>query len=244
MRALLLTGVSAGAILISVVGASAADVRVAPARIVAPIASTWDGHYWGVVAGAGLFTATGPSYGYKSYSYTDQSQRTWGGTLGVTAGINRQTGNALLGIEGDFSWSNLEAASSAYTTPDYYQMKVKWNWLATLRARAGLAVGNALVYATGGLAVVNRTNSFCNQVSVCGTSSYDASNSAWQIGLAAGAGAEWMMSSRMSLKLEYLYVALPTSQLVNTYAATNSYQGLDFMSDAHLVRFGLNWRFR
>src|SRR2546429_467700 len=128
MRALLLTGVSAGAILIGIGQASAADI-IRPIQVAPVAANNWDGHYW------------------------------------------------------------------------------------------------------GGIAAVHRSYSFCYQISAgCGTSTYDASDATWQIGLAAGAGAEWMMNSRMSLKLEYLYVALPTAQVFSDNATINSYTPYDFTS--------------
>ena len=53
MRSLLLTGVSAGAILLGVVAAQAADVR-APVRVVAPAPiADWSGHYFGLSLGWG-----------------------------------------------------------------------------------------------------------------------------------------------------------------------------------------------
>ena len=89
---------------------------------------------------------------------------------GGTVGANLQFGAGVIGLEGDIMWSSLDVSEAGYYTGDYYVMHSDWDWLATLRARAGVAVDRALIYVTGGLAIVDRKNSFCYE-DPCG--SYD-----------------------------------------------------------------------
>ena len=87
----------------------------------------------------------------------------------------------------------------------------------TVRGRLGLAVTpGLLVYGTGGLAYGDvKSNVLINQqivtalvCSVCGPYSLNAGAQETRIGYAVGAGAEWMIASHWSAKIEYLYYDL------------------------------------
>jgi len=53
------------------------------------------------------------------------------------------------GIEGDFSWASLKGDDSQFAG---YVNALEINYIGTIRARAGVAYGRSLVYATGGIA--------------------------------------------------------------------------------------------
>lgn len=63
-----------------------------------------------------------------------------------------------------------------------------------------------------------------------------------QLGLTAGAGVEYALTDNMSVKLDYLYVGLPSMPHVEDGAFGDTYD-FDFQSSAHIVRAGLNVRF-
>jgi hypothetical protein len=120
----------------------------------AAMAYNWTGFYAGGNAGGGMaaFAFTDPCFYCSSASPT-------GGyfTGGGQAGYNYQFGRGLVGIEVDingnssFQNSVIGGASSA-ANQNAMTVGLKADVSGTIRARAGLVVNNALVYATGGAA--------------------------------------------------------------------------------------------
>jgi opacity protein-like surface antigen len=93
------------------------------------------------------------------------------------------------------------------------------DWLSTLRGRVGHAVGpqgRLLGYLTGGIAVAHVKNSsvgsFVNDggLNWCDACYFDKGlgSDLFQFGYVLGAGAEYAVSDRVSLGLEYLFVGL------------------------------------
>jgi outer membrane immunogenic protein len=203
----------------------------------------WTGFYVGAVAGGGLIDATGPGYYYGNYYDISGSEA--GAVAGGTAGANLQFGAGVIGLEGDIMWSSLDVSEAGYYTGDYYVMHSDWDWLATVRARAGVAVDRALIYVTGGLAIVDRKNSFCYE-DPCGSYDdgyYDAEDSGVQVGFAAGAGVEYAVSQHATVKLDYLYIGLPTAGASSEYLRDDDYEPFNFKSNSQLLRLGVNWKF-
>lgn len=225
--------------------AMAADLVVSeePAAVEAA-AFDWSGAYIGVNAGFGVLQANQPTADYDGYwygSYYGNDDVSGDGfSLGVGAGANAQFGNFVLGVDGDINWTNLEASDNDGT---YYEIKSSWDWYATLRAKAGLAVDNALFYVTAGVAAVNATYSYCETVGYC-DEYYDVSNTNTIFGWTAGVGAEVALADNVSLKGEVLYVGLPEQTYLTPYYEWDGseYDG-NFTTSAVIGRVGLNWHF-
>src|ERR1700731_592801 len=97
-------------------------------------AMDWSGLYLGVNGGGGVANDRSSNY----YGAIDTQD--WGGLLGGTAGFNWQVGpNVVVGAEGNMDWAGLDT-DSGDTFGGYYRHKAEWNWLATVRGRAGIAV--------------------------------------------------------------------------------------------------------
>jgi outer membrane immunogenic protein len=94
-----------------------------------------------------------------------------------------------------------------------------------LRARAGYAISNFLIYGTGGVAFGEL------QGQTIGLLSENHTNVGWTagVGLEAGFAANW------SAKVEYLFVDLASS----TFTLTGTSNGLS----ASLFRMGVNYHF-
>jgi outer membrane immunogenic protein len=73
-----------------------------------------------------------------------------GGVAGIYGGYNWQMGQTVLGIEGDYTWSDVEGTT--YCAAGQARCKVDLDWTASLVARAGYAVGRGLWYVKGGAA--------------------------------------------------------------------------------------------
>jgi outer membrane immunogenic protein len=157
-------------------------------------AHDWNGGYVGVFGGYGWGDASQlPSAGAPAeYPIS-------GWLLGVDAGANFQTGNFVLGVEGDVAWANISGSEPCPVA--IYTCSTDIDWVATLRGRAGVAADAVLLYATAGLAVasvVSDTDPFTP----------GAAFEATYVGWTAGAGVEVAVSDNVSLKAEYLYTDL------------------------------------
>jgi outer membrane immunogenic protein len=65
-------------------------------------------------------------------------------------------------------------------------------------------------------------------------------------GWTAGAGVEWAATNKVTVKLEYLHIALPDSAIVLSAVAPatgNATVTANFRNQFDLVRVGLNYRF-
>jgi len=146
---------------------------------------------------------------------------------GFTLGHNFQNGSIVYGVEADATWLNISKTSSTTTNigtfgaftyfPITTATQTKIDWLSTLRARAGLLVlPQTLLYATGGFAVgrVNGSTSIIPMGSgpaeTCSSNGFCSlgSGSETKLGLTIGGGAEYMLASHWTVKIEYLYYDL------------------------------------
>jgi outer membrane immunogenic protein len=160
--------IAAGAIL-SIGSASAADL---PAKVytkappVVPMYN-WTGCYIGAVGGGEWGRSRSVSNGTNNgtagvlKSATDLD----GGNVGGTLGCNYQSGNWVVGIEGDDSWSNRTGSSNTLAPFNTtFTESINSTWLATVRGRVGYAVGptgSVLLYGTAGGAFADlRINEF------------------------------------------------------------------------------------
>ncbi len=120
-------------------------------------------------------------------------------------GANWQTGDAVVGFQGDMQWANQSTGPfSACGLGCSLNDKVKVPWLATLRARAGTTFDRVFVYGTGGLATLG-TSSNLNAGGIGTTpdfTNFSTGNIDWTI----GAGMEMALDKNVSAKLEYLYM--------------------------------------
>lgn len=158
----------------------------------------------------------GGNVGYEWGSVDNNPAKPSGFIGGVQAGYNFQNGPWVFGVEGD-----IQAAGADDT---FAPWKFSNPWFGTLRGRAGYAFSNVLFYGTAGLAFGElRAQTFG------WTESHTTAG--WTI----GAGAELGLAPNWSVKLEYLYMDLSTSQFAIT-GVSNGYS-------ASVVRAGVNYHF-
>jgi len=191
-------------------GAQAADMPIKAPRYVEPAAS-WAGWYIGAHAGAAWQNAQSVDYGF-SFSKT---AFIGGGQLGY----NWQHGNFVFGLEGDIS---------ALTPKNrfYEGVSSSIQWLSTVRARFGLAVGDTMAYATAGVAFGGVKHEFAPY-----------SSTKTSVGWAAGGGVEHMLNRNWTIGLEGLFVDLGRSNL-DTKGGR-----LKFSNQAFISRLKLNYKF-
>jgi outer membrane immunogenic protein len=85
-------------------------------------------------------------------------------------------------------------------------MSASTQWLSSARARLGVVAWNTLWYATGGAAWTSVEYNATSVFTLLGTplqNSFSATRT--KTGWVAGAGAEWMATTNILLRAEYLY---------------------------------------
>ena len=200
--------------------AFAADLGVRAPVTPAPVATTWTGFYAGLNAGGGWANVSSDNVS------SDLSGFVGGGQLGY----NWESGNWLLGIEGDFQGSAQSTSDSATILGIPFTVDQDLQWFATLRGRLGYVSGPWLFYVTGGAAWVN----YKLTVSAPGGSVDDeTTKAAWTV----GGGVEWMFVPRWSAKLEYLYIDTGETSVTLFDVPFNA------RAKDNIVRVGVNYHF-
>jgi outer membrane immunogenic protein len=222
-------------------GAQAADLAVKAPIMPPPPVANWTGWYIGAHAGAAWqnLNATNAD-AYAAFSHIDGSSFIGGGQIGY----NWQHGNAVFGVEGDISgltsgptWTRANGTKSIST---------KTNWLSTIRLRTGLALGDTMVYATGGLAIgqVNDSQRVCDGTSDPHCTKSDSST---RLGWTVGGGVEHMWDQHWTVGLEGLFVDLGRKTVANpdpnASASSNARKNTVFSHQLVIGRVKLNYKF-
>jgi outer membrane immunogenic protein len=190
------------------------SMALAPSPVAAPL-FTWTGFYAGANAGYGWGeTRFGRTYSGK----TDVD----GPTVGAQLGYNHQVGMVVMGVEGDLGWANVKGASTCTAGGASPSCASSADWLGTARARAGLAANNILFYGTAGLAL--------GGIKTTGSSDV-------RTGWTAGAGVEYGVDSKWSVKAEYIY------QDFGKNAYDIGVNSVSARSTIGAAKIGVNYRF-
>src|SRR5262249_43397314 len=141
---------AAGILMLSGVVAVAQTAKPAPAAAAKAKGVDWTGLYLGAHGGY--------AWGSITYHYGPASAVGFditGFAGGLTVGYNRQKGALVVGVEGDYSATTLKGSIKTPPTnaPCYVEgCSASLPWFGTGRARLGVAMGNLMPYATGGVA--------------------------------------------------------------------------------------------
>ena len=233
MKRILFTTVSLGVLglMSPALGADLPIYTKAPA--VATPMYDWSGFYVGVFGGGGLGNhnlnnANGPA-GFANFTVNYESKGALGGG---EAGYNWQSGNIVLGVEGDAFWSSFKGDDAAQALGAIDATKLRWG--ATLRGRGGIAVDRLMLFFTGGWAYGEFLHTDTDLVNGFGIDQFSANRS----GLTAGGGIAYAITDSLIGKVEYRYFdfgryvrAAPLNGQL-PYTVDNTYSvvtlGLDF----------------
>jgi outer membrane immunogenic protein len=205
-----------------------------------PATFDWSGPYVGVFGAAvavdGTFDGTCTSGGVACVppaiaTYTDIEHSGIGYAGGVLLGWNYQMDSFVMGIEGDWAFGGTVATNDEAGI----DTDLSFNNIATLRARAGFALDNTLLYFTGGLAAVD--------MEFGAVMASAESDSQWVYGWTAGGGLEHAFSQSLSGRIEYLYVSLDDAEFSMTDTAATTFDATQTFNDIHMVRAGLSYNF-
>ena len=225
------------AIMLPASSAFAADLDIPPPDM-RPASFDWSGPYIGIFGAAiavdGSFDGTCTTGGVACVPpdidiYTDYEHSGIGYAGGILGGWNYQIDTFVFGVEGDWAFGGTVATNDEPGV----DTDISFNNIATLRARAGFALDNTLLYVTGGLAAVD--------MEFGAMMASQQSDSQWVYGWTAGGGLEHAFSDNFSGRIEYLYVGLDDADFSmtdgNTFDATQSFD------DIHMVRAGVTYNF-
>ncbi len=264
----------AAAAALTVVGAFAAQAadlptkKMAPAPVFVPPPFTWTGFYVGLNAG-GIWGTGGTQT--TLYNAGIQLGTYWpGGNFGGSqtgfigggqAGYNWQSGAAVFGLETDFDWTSLSRNTSFVGSTFLWNGQNdfltengsrKLDWLGTTRGRVGFVAtpdNRLMFYGTGGLAYGGGSRHFDVFDSLNGWDWNGNGGSSTRVGWTLGAGAEYAITNNITLKGEYLYYNLGSSNSVtaaNPIANTAwplAYATAKVTFDGSIFRAGINYKF-
>jgi outer membrane immunogenic protein len=202
-------------------------------------AVSWSGPYAGLHAGygfddgrtldvAGTSTATGNAIASGARPGRFNANRS-GFVGGGQIGWNLQRGRWIFGPEGDFSYMRSRGTANVGTlatagAPQSTVVQTRLDWLGSARLRAGYALGNGMIYGTGGYAI-GKVKGAASFYAPNGTLNYAGGNSYTAQGWTAGGGLEFRpfhqgAMSKVSLGFEATYYDLGRSHI--TAGAANA----------------------
>jgi outer membrane immunogenic protein len=158
---------------------------------------------------------------------TESGAPTNGFVGGVLAGYNWQRGPLVLGIEGDFGWSNARGHGTAVfvATPNTYTL----NWDGHVVGKVGYAMGQWLFFGTGGLAVADLD--FLEGVAA-------PNRGGKYVGFSVGGGVEYAFTRNLLGRLQYIYDDFGSKNYV---AADGGIYRVSLTSQT--FRGALSWKF-
>lgn len=220
-----------GAALALIAGpALAADLPVFSEPIapyIAPAAFSWTGLYVGANASYGIGRSdASANIDIEEIEGPDESIDVavgdwWsgGGLLGAHVGYNYQFGLFVVGAEIAAAWSGVDGEDRATIDGPGFSaeghLTTDLNWLATARAKAGVAFDRALLYAIGGVAwgEVNNTVGF-GISTPRGSASDEWGSTETSVGWTIGLGLEYAVTDNIVVGMEYQHVDFGDSNTV------------------------------
>jgi outer membrane immunogenic protein len=193
----------------------------------APVYS-WTGLYVGAHAGGAWNRLSGDG------TFGGGSATANGPLGGLQLGYNYQIGQFVVGVEGEYAWSNVKYSTALFAGSLTY----KNDYYATAALRLGYAFDRTLVYGKVGGAWTHEK--WDGNDGAGGTLTSSSSRK----GVMLGAGVEYAFLNNWSAKLEYNYLNFPS--LIPSFATTGTLTvaGVANLSlTTHIVKAGVNYRF-
>jgi outer membrane immunogenic protein len=252
--------------------AAAADLpqRDFPSVPMAAPVFTWAGFYFGTQTAAisldGKFRTSGNAAGTVSDIAANRRPASLSNDAsnlasGAQVGFNAQFGSVVVGVEGDLAFPDVSPRATFFSPlNDPSAFRQDLDWFGTVRGRAGIAFDQVLVYASGGVAFGDVTNSVAFLRNTDLAFQYAGRSSDWAVGYTVGGGIEVLLppslgkfsllgqligANSVTIKAEYLYFDLGDKNvLVNAVPGfgVNSFT-TNVETKGHIGRIGFNYRF-
>jgi outer membrane immunogenic protein len=250
-----LTALAVGVVAMVAVSASA----FAAPPVAAPVWN-WNGWYAGLNIGGSFGNATS-TVTFAGIPIATGSQQLDGVIGGGQAGYNWTSGSTLVGLEAD-----IQGSSESFNNPDMGLRAVgaglpfngvilpavtgilgvseKLSWFGTLRGRLGLLAGpTSLFYVTGGLAYgeVQTSETMTVGAGILTGNSFNTTRTGWTL----GGGAEGVIATNWTAKIEYLYIDLGNFSNMWAAATPTGFTPVGFSTHVtdNIIRVGVNYHF-
>lgn len=221
------------------------------------------------------FTSGGLTSAGLATSFPSLPSKPSGFIGGVQAGYNWQLNSLVLGVEADFQGANVKqtvSGSTAFTPANLAflpfgttgSVSNSLDYFGTVRGRLGGAFDRFMVYGTGGLAyggtrstVSSFDSTLAPSLGITTTSIASVASSNVRAGWTIGGGAEYALTSNWSIKGEYLFYDLGTTNIPTNVAYTETLPGGTGIGSTYasairntaihwtgsIARAGINYRF-
>ena len=203
-----------------------------PSRYNAPIAPYYDPVP--TFAWSGLYVGLNGQFGFGSFSQGGSQHfgSPLGGLGGATIGYNYQSGQLLVGVEADAAFGQISGSGNFGNGTNSSGVI---NGLGTARARVGYVWDRMLFFGTAGYAGTSlngKVSDFSASPNLLVTESH------YLNGYAVGLGVEYAVTTKISLKGEYLFTGFGSA---NYFSGTRD--SMNSGANISLVRAGLNYHF-
>ncbi len=174
--------------------------------------------------------------------------------FGFHAGHDWQSGNLVAGIEADITFADAVSAIPVDLAEQDETAFTEFDYITTLRGRAGWTNGKLLLFGTAGVALGRYKNELIdfdldanNQYTIFDTDD-SFSDQQTDIGWVVGAGAEARVTDNVRLRFETQYVDFGRSRNIVNLAddalpPTSGPQRYDVENELLVFRFGLTFGF-
>ena len=196
-----------------------------------PETTEWKGFYVGPVVSGAYHTPNWTDIDFDWNGATLSSPYT-GLMYGVVVGYNFQAGSVLYGIELDLNASSMDGFTRFARSVDKTDELER---LYMLKGRAGITIGNALLFFTAGLAKPKAEHTWIEDADPMDSwPTFSNEKIGWVIGF----GGEHKFSKRVSLRFEYLNVEIPAESSTNQLGFT-----MEVDEEISLLHVGVNFHF-
>ncbi len=230
------------------VTASAMPLK-APAATIAPM--NWTGFYVGGHLGGGAgdnrwsdpFGSTVGLGGFTNVAGFGDTTHGTGPLGGAQIGANWQTGNWVLGIQGDISAADLRGENTCFSGLGGLNCQHIINAIGTVAGRFGFAWDRSLIYAKAGGAWTNTIYNLLGNDTpgtlALGSGSTGMTSGGW----VAGVGLEYALTDNWTTVAEYNHIGIGSTTVPFPTVAVINTQNISVKQSIDLFKLGVNYKF-
>jgi outer membrane immunogenic protein len=203
----------------------------------------WTGFYFGALAGyaRGDLVWKDVDFGDND-TMVDRNQS--GALYGGELGFNYQWNWLVLGIEGTFAYSDVQAHTAKDLFDEANVYDTRSDWQGTIAGRAGLAWNKFLFYGKGGVAFNQQRYAWRHGDT--GSESVDTfKTDETRVGALVGGGVEYMFNCNWSAKVEYDHYFLGRDTITGTRIDDRAPEEESYQVELNqdTVWVGINYKF-
>jgi outer membrane immunogenic protein len=220
-----------------------ADLRAPVYKAPIDMAPSWAGLYIGGQVGGASVSTSFKDVDDRFGGLDGDRKLTW--TAGVYGGINFQHDSFVYGIEAAWSWLDGTVTSFPFSQTESMFVRNKLRDYGSVKARAGLALGNTLVYVAAGPAWGGSHFSMARPDSSGASTHNDesASGNSHRLGLAAATGVERMLSPNWVLRGQVEYAQFQTQRITSSAPLDGTANRFGQESSVLTGTLGLSYKF-